>query len=110
MPIIRRQDFTITRRSASREINRWIALNLIREQQPVSRADLARRMETTRSHAGLLVNELIGEGLVREGAKGEGARGPQTSVPVLTRSRSTDRCGGLADQRVLLSALRFDWP
>jgi len=63
-------DFTLATRGTSREINRQIALTLIRTHQPVSRADLARLMETNRPTITLLVNELLEERLVREGAKG----------------------------------------
>lgn len=69
-------DFKLATRGTSREINRQIALTLIRTHQPVSRADLARLMETNRPTVTLLVNELLDEGLVREGAKGsQKARG-----------------------------------
>ena len=68
-------DFHIATRSTSRDINRRIALNLIREHQPISRADLARRMRVTRSIISVLVGELITEGLICEGATGEAARG-----------------------------------
>lgn len=63
-------DFTLAKRGTSREINRQIALTLIRTHQPVSRADLARLMETNRANITLLVNELLEEKLVREGAQG----------------------------------------
>jgi N-acetylglucosamine repressor len=63
-------DFTLATRGTSREINRQIALTLIRTHQPVSRADLSRLMETNRANVTLLVNELMDEGLVREGAQG----------------------------------------
>jgi len=62
-------DFTMATRGTSREINRQIALTLIRTHQPVSRADLARLMETNRANVTLLINELLQEGLVREGAQ-----------------------------------------
>jgi predicted NBD/HSP70 family sugar kinase len=62
-------DFTMATRGTSREINRQIALTLIRAHQPVSRADLARLMETNRANVTLLVNQLLQEGLVREGAQ-----------------------------------------
>ena len=65
---INSQDFRIATRRTSREINRRILLNLVREHQPVSRADLARRMHLARGGVSLLVNELIAEGLVCEGA------------------------------------------
>lgn len=64
-------DFKVARRGTSREINRQIALNLIRTHQPVSRADLARLMNVRRGVASLLVNELLGESLIFEGAVGE---------------------------------------
>ena len=64
-------DFTVARRGTSREINRQIALNLIRAHQPVSRADLARLMNVRRGVASLLVSELLSESLIFEGAVGE---------------------------------------
>jgi len=63
-------DFTMATRGTSREINRQIALTLIRTHQPVSRADLSRLMETNRANVTLLVNELLEDGLVRGGAHG----------------------------------------
>lgn len=63
-------NFTLAKRGTSREINRQIALTLIRTHQPVSRADLARLMETNRANITFLVNELLEEELVREGAQG----------------------------------------
>jgi predicted NBD/HSP70 family sugar kinase len=62
-------------RGTSREINRRILLNLVRSHQPVSRADLARMMGTTRAAVTFIVNDLIEEGFVYEGAKGEAPRG-----------------------------------
>src|SRR5687768_3816070 len=62
-------DFTMATRGTSREINRQIALTLIRAHQPVSRADLARLMETNRANVTLLITQLLQEGLVREGAQ-----------------------------------------
>ena len=64
-------DFKVARRGTSREINRQIALNLIRAHQPVSRADLARLMNVRRGVASLLVSELLSESLIFEGAVGE---------------------------------------
>ncbi|HJP90350.1 MAG TPA: ROK family protein [Pyrinomonadaceae bacterium] len=64
-------DFKVARRGTSREINRQIALNLIRAHQPVSRADLARLMGVRRGVASLLVSELLSESLIFEGALGE---------------------------------------
>ena len=67
--------FRIARRGTSREINRQIALNLIRSKQPVSRADLARLMGVRRGAVSRLIDELLEAGLVFEGAKGESPRG-----------------------------------
>ena len=67
--------FRVAGRGTSREINRRILLNLVRSHQPVSRADLARMMGTTRAAVTFLVNDLIEKGFVYEGAKGEAARG-----------------------------------
>lgn len=64
--------FQIAKRRTSREINRQIALTLIRTHQAVSRAELARLMGTRRGAASVLVNELLAEGLIFEGATGEG--------------------------------------
>ena len=63
------------RRGLPREINRQIALNLVRARQPLSRADLARLMGIRRGAVSLIVNDLIAEGLLFEGATGETARG-----------------------------------
>jgi len=68
-------DFSIATRTTARDINRRIALNVIRERQPISRADLARHMKMTRGVVSVLVQELIERGLIYEGATGEAARG-----------------------------------
>src|SRR4029079_11904570 len=64
-------DFKVARRGTSREINRQIALNLIRAHQPVPCAYPARRMSVRRDVASLLVSELREERLIFEGAVGE---------------------------------------
>lgn len=64
------KDFTMATRGTSREINRQIVLTLIRTHQPLSRADLARLMDTSRANITLLVNKLLEEELVREGSQG----------------------------------------
>jgi N-acetylglucosamine repressor len=67
--------FRVARRGTSREINRQIALNLVRARQPVSRAELARLMGVRRGAVSRLVEDLIRTRQVFEGAKGESARG-----------------------------------
>jgi len=47
--------FRVARRDTSREINRQIALNLVREREPVSRAELARLMGMRRGAVSLYV-------------------------------------------------------
>ena len=67
--------FRIARRGTSREINRQIALNLVRSRQPISRADLARLMGVRRGAISRLVKDLLRAKQVFEGAKGESKRG-----------------------------------
>ncbi|MEW6129927.1 MAG: ROK family transcriptional regulator [Acidobacteriota bacterium] len=67
--------FQIAKRGTSRDINRQIALNLIRTHQPMSRADLARMMGLRRGAVSLIVNELLEEGAIFEGMTGEAERG-----------------------------------
>jgi N-acetylglucosamine repressor len=85
---INTRDFSIATRTTSREINRRIALNLIREHQPISRADLARRLNMTRGVVSVLVQELIAQRLIYEGVTGEAARGRKpTFLHIRTRDR-----------------------
>jgi predicted NBD/HSP70 family sugar kinase len=93
---INTRDFRVATRTTSREINRRIALNLIREHQPISRADLARRMSVTRGVASVLVQELIEQGLIYEGATGEAARGRK---PTFLHIRTQDRLAVAVDVR-----------
>ena len=93
---INTRDFSIATRTTSREINRRIVLNLIRERQPISRADLARYMNVTRGVVGVLVQELIAEGVILEGATGEPARGRK---PTFLHIRTHDRLAIAVDVR-----------
>lgn len=82
-------NFTLATRGTSREINRQIALTLIRTHQPVSRADLARLMETNRANVTFLVNELLDEELIREGAQGnQKVRGRKPTFLYLNSQKS----------------------
>jgi predicted NBD/HSP70 family sugar kinase len=81
-------EFRIARRGTSREINRKIALNLVRSKQPISRADLARLMGMRRGAISRLVDELLEAGLVFEGSKGQSRRGRKpTHLHLETRRR-----------------------
>ena len=85
---INTRDFSVATHTTSREIKRRIALNLIRERQPISRADLARYMNVTRGVISVLVQELIAQGVICEGATGEPARGRK---PTFLHIRTGDR-------------------
>jgi len=91
------RDFQVARQSTSRDVNRQILLNLLRAHQPVSRADLARLMNTTRGVVGALVNELIADGLVFDGPTRPASRGRK---PTLLYVRTRDRLVIAADVRV----------
>jgi len=81
--------FHVARRGTSRQINRQIALALIGSHQPISRADLARRMKMRRGAVGLLVQQLLDGRHVVEGTTGETARGRKpTLLYINTRQRS----------------------
>jgi predicted NBD/HSP70 family sugar kinase len=90
------RSFTLATRSTSREINRQILLNLVREHQPISRADLARRMKVGRGRVTALVNELLAEGAVYEGATVDAPRGRR---PQMLHVRTRDRLVVAADVR-----------
>ena len=80
--------FRIATRGTSREINRQIALNLIRTHQPISRADLARSMGLRRGAVSLIVNQLLAERLIFEGMTGEARRGRKPTF-LFIESRGT---------------------
>jgi predicted NBD/HSP70 family sugar kinase len=82
------RDFRRATRDTPREINRQILLNLVREHQPISRADLARRMGIGRGIVTTLVNELLDEGSVYEGAV---ALVPRGRRPKMLYVRTRDR-------------------
>ena len=89
-------NFKVATRGTSREINRQIALTLIRMNQPISRADLARTMKMRRGAVSLLVNELLAEALIFEGAKGDARRGRK---PQFLYIDSRNRCVLAVDVR-----------
>ena len=75
MRTINPRNFGVARRGTSREVNRRILLTLIASHQPISRADLARLMDTNRASITLIVNQMIKDGVVAEGPVGQIARG-----------------------------------
>jgi N-acetylglucosamine repressor len=90
------RNFQRATRTTTKEINRQIVLNLVREYQPISRADLARRMEVARAIVSPLVNELIEAGLIYEGEPGTSRRGRK---PTLLHVRAHDRLAVAIDVR-----------
>jgi predicted NBD/HSP70 family sugar kinase/biotin operon repressor len=95
--------FRIARRGTSREINRQIALNLVRARQPISRAELARLMGVRRGAVSRLVDELLETGLVFEGSKGESRRGRKpTQLYLETRRRCVAAVDVSASQTAVL--------
>jgi N-acetylglucosamine repressor len=85
---INTRSFVRATRSTPREINRQIVLNLVREHQPISRADLARRMDIGRGMVTAIVDELLSEGAVYEGATVDAPRGRK---PKMLYVRTHDR-------------------
>lgn len=61
-------NFQVATSETARDINRRIVLNLIRSQQPISRADLARHSGLQRSTVSVIIEQLIAERWVTEGA------------------------------------------
>ena len=96
------REFGVTTRTSSRENNRQIVLNLIRDCQPISRADLARCMHVTRGMVGVLVQELIAQGVICEGATGEPSRGRKANFLHL---RTRDRLAIAVDVRFTKTCL-----
>ncbi len=69
------RSFRRATRGTTRQINRQIVLNLVHEHQPISRAELARKMNVARGSVTPIVKDLLEDGLVYEGASGTPARG-----------------------------------
>ena len=68
-------NFQVATSETARQINRRIALSIIRRYQPLSRAELARRSGLQRSTVSAIVAQLIAEGWVTEGASPVSGRG-----------------------------------
>jgi len=90
------RSFVRATRSTPREINRRIVLNLVHDHQPISRADLARRMNVGRGMVTSFVNELIADGTIYEGAAVDAPRGRR---PKMLYVRTRDRLVVAVDVR-----------
>ncbi|MFL5608488.1 MAG: ROK family protein [Gemmatimonadaceae bacterium] len=90
------RSFVRATRSTPRDINRRIVLNLVRDHEPISRADLARRMAVGRGMVTSLVAELIADGSLYEGATIDAPRGRR---PQMLYVRTQDRLVVAVDVR-----------
>ncbi|HTI62246.1 MAG TPA: ROK family protein [Gemmatimonadaceae bacterium] len=93
---INTRSFRLATRATPREVNRQIVLNLIREHQPISRAELARRMSVRRAALTRIVRELLTSGDVEETGTAASARGRR---PTLLRVRTSGRLALAVDVR-----------
>src|SRR5262245_37031098 len=97
--------FRVATRGTSREINRSIVLNLVRAHQPISRADLARKMDVRRGAISLIVNDLLRDRLIFEGATGETVRGRKpTFLYIDSRRRAVAAADVRASETFLMLA------
>lgn len=80
-------NFQVATSETARDINRRIVLNLIRNHQPISRADLARHSGLQRSTVSLITEQLIDENWVMEGASGHAPRGRRPRFLHLNKER-----------------------
>jgi N-acetylglucosamine repressor len=90
------RSFVRATRSTPREINRRIVLSLVHDHQPISRADLARRMNVGRGMVTSFVNELIADGTIYEGDSVDAPRGRR---PKMLHVRTRDRLVVAVDVR-----------
>ena len=93
--------FHVATRGTSRHINRQIALTLIGSHQPISRADLARRMKMRRGAVGLLVQQLIND---HHASKDTRARSPaDANRRCSTSTHANDRASQWTSARAAFS-------
>jgi predicted NBD/HSP70 family sugar kinase len=90
------QSFVRATRATTRDINRRILLNLVREHQPISRADLARRMRVGRGVVTSLVDELLRDRAIYESTTVDAPRGRK---PMMLHVRTHDRLAIAIDIR-----------
>ncbi len=79
--------FQVATSETARDINRRIVLNLIRTNQPISRADLARQSGLQRSTVSAIAEQLINERWITEGANGRTLRGRRPTFLHLNKER-----------------------
>lgn len=80
-------NFHVATSETARDINRRIVLNLLRSNEPVSRADLARHSGLQRSTVSVIIEQLIDERWVTQGANGRAPRGRRPRFLHLNKER-----------------------
>ncbi|HZS53086.1 MAG TPA: ROK family transcriptional regulator [Bryobacteraceae bacterium] len=80
-------DLPVASSETARHLNRRVILNLIRDKQPISRADLARLSGLQRSTVSLITEELIEDRWVVEGTTGRLPRGRRPTLLLLNQRR-----------------------
>lgn len=80
-------DLPVASSETARHLNRRVILNLIRDKQPISRADLARLSGLQRSTVSLITEALIEDRWVVEGSTGRLPRGRRPTLLLLNQRR-----------------------
>jgi N-acetylglucosamine repressor len=93
---INTRNYRLATRATPREVNRRIVLNLIREHEPISRAELARRMKVRRASLTAIVRDLLAIGAVYESGPVSAVRGRR---PMMIRVRTSGRLAIAVDIR-----------
>lgn len=83
--VVQRQRLVTAKPQTVRHLNRAAVLDLIRQHQPLSRADLARHSGIHRSNVSIIVEDLLKRGLLREERAKSGARGRTPTLISLER-------------------------
>lgn len=102
-----------------RDINRQIVLNYVREREPISRAEIARKTALQRSTISAIVEDLTREGLIEEVGEGESTGGRRPTLlklhavgpivvgvsitPACTTIASSDLAGRVIDRQEFLT-------
>ncbi|MBV8897857.1 MAG: ROK family transcriptional regulator [Acidobacteriaceae bacterium] len=94
-------DLPVASSETARHLNRRVILNLIRDKQPLSRADLARLSGLQRSTVSLITEELIEDRWVVEGTTGRLPRGRRPTLLLLNQRRRII-CIDIRPQRTFL--------
>jgi len=100
-------DFGVLDNEALRSVNQTIVLNVIREKQPISRADLARITRLKESTISSIAKRLIGEGLIYEANLGDSSGGRRPRMLRINGDRSAALGVHIAPQQTLIATSNF---